>query len=357
MLSGIERDRLERRARLLFSWRDKAQALADGRRLPREQDLPQAMDAKKAAAYFAEQYRKARRETDAFRKRLRERMENAQDLVRVALHQQRGLAARAGEQRISAKSANDENRRLQEEVRERGTEANLCHRVLALETVEDLGGFIDLPLPRYARELERFRMSESSSDSQSGDRKDAKTGKEASPSSNPADWMERLRRLAPKGLGRWDFIAIGAAAVTVVVAALYFLYNTQFSGAVSFDVLPAPQGAWVLSLENKTAHTVTVEVPGNAGQGAAQADYAVFVEMKEAGGTDFQRLPDAEHAWVYAGPAGGDNGPVGVGSGLEARWTLSPGMLGVPTPDALLRVVVLSGTRSVFAQELAIQTK
>jgi hypothetical protein len=340
---------------LLFSWREKAQTLADGRRLPREQDLPQAMDARKAAAYFTEQSRKARRETDVFRKKLRERMESAQDLVRVALHQQRQLAVRAGERRISAKTANDENRRLQEEIRKRGEEANLCHRVLALESAEDLGGFIDLPLPRYARELERFLVSDSS-DSNTGDRDHAGTGKEAA-SPNTSYWLERLRSLAPKRLGRWDFIAIGAAGIAVLLALLYFLYSTQFAGAVAFDLLPAPQGAWVLSAENRTAHTVTVAVPGNAGQGTARADYAVFVEMRESGQTEFRRLPDADRAWVYGGTAGSDNGPVGVASRMTAKWTLSPGLLSVPGPDALLRIVVTSGHKPVFAQELAFETK
>ena len=357
MLSRIEQDRLERRARLLFSWRDKAQALAEGERLPRDQDLPQAMDSGKAAAYFAEQSRRARRKTDEFRVKLRERMENAQDLVRVALHQQRALAARAGGGRIDAQEANDENRRLQEELRERGMEANLCHRILALETVEDLGGFIDLPLPRYARELERFRVSESSDSDSSSDREDRETGQDGARSPGMAVWLGQLRRLVPKNLGRWDFIAVGAAGITVLFAALYFLYSTQFAGAVNFDVLPAPQGTWVLSVENRTTHTVAVAVPGNAGQGSARADYAVFVEMQEPGQSAFRRLPDAERAWVYEGSAGSDNGPVGVASGLSAKWTLSPDKLAMPDPKALLRVVVLAGSRPIYAQDLAIETK
>lgn len=356
MLSRIERDRLERRARLLFSWREKALALAEGRRLPREQDLPRAMDAGETAAYLNEQSRRAQRKTDEFRAKLRERMENAQDLVRVALHQQHTLVARAGEGRLNAKAINDENRRLQEEIRERGAEANLCHRVLALETAADLGGFIDLPLPRFARELERFTVSDSS-DSDPSERAEKNTGKGDSPSPGRADWLERLRRLVPKQLGRWDFIAIGTAAVTVLLAALYFLYSTQFAGAVSFDVLPAPQGTWVLSMENRTTRTVTVAVPGNAGQDLAKADYAAYVEMKEAGQADFRRLPDTERAWVYGGTAGSDNGPVGVGSGLNAKWTLFPGKLAVPNPDALLRVVVLEGNRPIYAQDLAFETK
>ena len=356
MLSRIERDRLERRARLLFSWRGKAQALAEGVRPPREQDLPGDMDAPKAAAYFAEQSRNAQRKTDEFRGKLRERMENAQDLVRVALHQQRALAVRANEGRISAQAANDENRRLQEEIRVRGTEANLCHRMLALETAEDLGGFIDLPLPRYARELERF-MSADSSDSDSSDRAERETGKNASPSPGTAGWLGQLRGLVPKQLGRWDRIAMGTAGVTVLLAALYILYSTQFAGKVAFDVLPAPQGTWVLSVENRTTRTVTVAVPGNAGQGSVRADYAVIVEMRDAGENEFRRLPDVERAWVYSGSASSDNGPVGVGSGLSAKWTLSPGLLAVPNPNALLRVVVLAGNRPIYAQDLAIETK
>jgi len=314
------------------------------------------MDANRTAAYFDEQHRMARRKTDQFRTRLRERMENAQDLARVAVHQQRLLAARASEGHVNARAVNDENRRLQEEIRERGAEANLCNAVLALETAEALGGFIDLPLPRYPRELERFRASESS-DSDSSDQNRAEAEKAASPSRSAAEWLKRLRALFPKQFGRWDFIAIGAALVSVFFALLYFLYSTQFAGAVAFDVLPAPQGAWVLSVENRTPHTVTVAVPGNAGQGPAPADYAVYVEMKPPGQTDFRRLPDAERSWVYAGGSGMGSGPVEVGSRLNAKWTLSPGMLPVPSPDALLRVVVMSGNRAVYAQELVFEAK
>ncbi len=356
MLSRIERDRLERRACLLLSWRENARALAEGRRLPREQDLPQVMDAARAAAYFTEQSRRACRETEAFRKKLRERMENAQDLVRVALHQQRGLAGRVDGGRIGAKAANDENRRLQEEIRERGAEANLCHRVLALETADALGGFIDLPLPRYAGEIRRFTASDSS-DSDSNDRKDAKAGTAASLSPDTAGWTGRLRGLFPKKLGRADLVAICAAAVAVLLSIVYILYSTGFAGSVSFDVLPAPQGVWVLSMENKTAHTVTVAVPGNGGKDAARADYTVFVEMQESGQTEFRRLPDTEHAWVYSGTAGTDGGPVNVGAGLNAKWTLNPRTLSLPAPDALLRVLVMSGHRPIFAQELAFETK
>ena len=158
MLSRIEQDRLERRARLLCSWREKARALAEGRRLPREQDLPQSMDARKTAAYFDDQHRKAQRKLDDFRGKLRERMESAQDLVRVALHQQKRLTAKAAEGHVDAKAVNEENKRLQTEIRRRGAEANLCNAVLALDTAQALGGFIDLPLPRYARELERFKV-------------------------------------------------------------------------------------------------------------------------------------------------------------------------------------------------------
>ncbi len=356
MLSRIEQDRLERRARLLFSWREKAQALAEGRRPPHGEALPQATDAGKTAAYFADQYCSARRMTDEFQTGLRERMENAQDLVRVSLHQRQLLAARAGEGRIAAKTANDENRRLQEEIRERGAEANLCHRVLAFEKSEDLGGFIDLPLPRYAHELERFKVSESS-DSDSRDRAEKETGKPASPPRGMADWLARFRASLSIRLGRWDFISIGTALATVFLALLYFLYSTQFAGAVAFNVLPAPQGVWVLSVENRTPRTVSIAVPGNAGQGLARVDYSVYVEMKAPGQTNFRRLPDAERAWVYDGSSGRGSGPVEVSSGLNARWTLSPGRLAAPSPDALLRVVVMSGSRTVYAQELVFATK
>lgn len=356
MLSRIERDRLERRVRLLYSWCEKAHALAEGRRLPHGQDLPQAMDAKKTAAYFDEQHRKAQRKLDEFRAKLRERMENAQDLVRVALHQQRLLTAKAAEGHVNAKAINDENRRLQAEIQERGSEANLCNAVLAPDTAEALGGFIDLPLPHYARELERFTVSDSS-DSDSHNRAEKRPGENVSPSPRIPNWLKRLRPFLPKQLGRWDFIAIGAALVTVCVAGLYFLYSTQFAGMVAFDVLPAPQGTWVLSVENRTPRTVAVAVPGNAGQGRAGTDYAVYVEMEDSEKAEFRRLPDAERAWVYSGSAGTDNGPVEVGSGLNARWTLTPGKLAVPSPDALLRVVVLSGSRVVYAHELAFETR
>ncbi len=357
MLSRIEQDRLERRARLLYSWRERARLLATGRRLPREQDLPQAMDAMRAAVYFDEQQRKAQRKLDEFRTRLRERMENAQDLARVAAHQQRLLAARAAEGHVNARAVNEENRRLQAEIRERGTEANLCNAVLALDTVEGHGGLIDLPLTRYAGELERFKVSDSSS-SDSQDPAKRESGKNGSPSSTVAPaWLKRLRPWLPKELGHWDFIAVGAALATVFAAALCFLYFTRFAGSVAFDALPAPQGAWVLSVDNGTPRTVTVAVPGNAGQGLAAADYAVHVEAKEPGQADFQRLPDSPSAWVYGGSAGIGNGPVEVGPGLNAKWTLSPGMLALPNPDTLLRVIVLSGRRMVYAQELAFETK
>jgi hypothetical protein len=347
---------MERRARLLFSWREKAQALAGGRRLPREQDLPEAMDARKAAAYFDEQHRRARREADEFRARLRGCMENAQDLVRVALHQQRLLAARADEGRAGAKAVNDENRRLQEEIRTWGAEANLCSAVLAFESSKDLGGFIDLPLPRYESELERFMVAKGS-DSESGARAESAPGETVSPSTGATGWPKRLRALVPKPLGPWDYISISVAMVAVLAAVIFFLYSTQFAGAVAFDVLPAPQGAWVLSVENRTPHKVTVAVPGNVAQGLAKVDYAVYVEMQDSGQGDFRRLPDAERAWVYGGSSGMGGGPVAVASGLSAKWTLSPGKLALPNPGTLLRVVVVSGHRTVCTRELAFQTR
>ena len=352
----MERDRLERRACLLFSWREKAQALADGRRLPREQDLPKAMDARRAADYFLDQLRRARRETDKFRARLRERMENAQDLVRVALHQQKQLGGRVAGGRLGAKEANDENRRLQEEIRERGNEANVCHHLIALETAEDLGGFIDLPLPRYAQELQRFAAPPDSSDPEPGGGRSNAPEDGAHPVKT-AGWKGRLRGRLPQRLGRWDAVAVAAAVVAVLLAGLYVFYSTQISGSVSFDMLPAPQGTWVLSVDNKTGHAITVAVPGDAGQGTTRPDYAVFVEMRGTGQTDFRRLPGVEKAWVYGGGAGSGNGPVAVAAHMNARWTLSPGLLSVPEPDALLRVVVMSGGRQVCVRELAFETR
>jgi len=355
VLSRIEQDRLARRARLLYSWCEKARLLATGRRVAREQDLPQPMDAVRTAAYLDEQHRKAQRKLDEFLAKLRERMEDAQDLARVAAHQQRLLAAKAAEGQIDAKTANEENHRLQAEIRERGSEANLCNAVLALDSAESHGGFIDLPLTRYARELERFKVSDSSS-SDSRDPAEKKPERDAPVPPVPA-WVKQMQALIPLQLGRWDVIAIGVALATVFVAALYFLYSTQFSGSVSFDMLPAPQGTWVLSVENKTPRKITMAVPGNVGQSTAKADYAVYVEMKESGQADFRRLPDTERAWVYGGTANAGDGPTEVGPGLNAKWTLSPAHLTLPSPDALLRVVVMSGNRTVHAQELIFETK
>lgn len=345
MLDRVNRERLERRYRMILSWRDKARAVRDGARKARDFDLPPGLPADRAPAWFEKQAQLAEETLAEIRGKLAQRREKAQDHVRVAAHRQSRLPALVSGGKMTPVQANEENRRLQREIETQGAEATLCGALLAAEKAEDLGARIDLPLVRYFKEIERFASQEEDSEGDENPRIPPRPAP-APPVPKPVaqkksgDWF-------PASWTRSDRYAVGIAAVlvfSVIALAVYFL---QFSGGVKFDLLPGPQGVWRLVCENGSPKELRV---GFGAGGAAPQTYTVILEYASAGEGAFQRVKDIDRVWIYRGPAAdGDSVPVPPRMGAE--WQLNLNSVSTPEPFETLRVRVLSPAGRVLLEE------
>jgi len=347
VLSQVARDLLERRHRLLLSWRDKAAALRSGARKPREFDLPPGMDWASNDGWFKEQGARAEAALAEMRAHLANRREAAQDRVRVAVYRQKRLPDRVAEGKLGAAEANDENRSLTREIEEQGALANLCNHLLAVGDVSELGGRIDLPLPRYEKELKRFSLPGKDGGAPPHTEKIYDTPREPAA---PAVLRGR-RGTFFSALSRTDRRALLLAAAAVLCVAGFAAHRMLFSGEVRFDLLPGPNGVWRLVCDNDSPREVSVQC-GQAPAAGGARPYSVTLEFgtADAGGFALFTVPD--RVWVWRGP-GADEGTVRVlQPRMKGEWTLNLNSLPPPEDSDALRVRAASPTGRVLMEEI-----
>lgn len=346
MLSQVARDLLERRHRLLLSWRDKSAALRDGARKPREFDLPPGMDWASTDGWFREQGVRAEAALAEMRAHLANRREAAQDRVRVAVYRQKRLPDRVAEGKIAAAEANSENHALVREIEEQGALANLCNQLLAVEDVSELGGRIDLPLPRYEKELKRFSLPGKGDDAPPHPEKIFDTPREkVSPAALRARRPPRF-----SALSRTDRRALLLAAVATLCVAGFAAHRMLFSGEVRFDLLPGPNGVWRLVCDNDSPREISVQC-GQASAGGGVRPYAVTLEFGAGDGGGFSLFAVPDRVWTWRGP-GADEGTVrALPARMKGEWTLNLNALSPPEGTGVLRVRAASPTGRILLEE------
>lgn len=346
MLSQVARDLLERRYRLLLSWRDKAAALRDRTRSSREFDLPPGLSADVADDWFDAQCEVSAAALAEMRASLANRREAAQDRVRVAVYRQKRLPDRVAEGKIGAAAANDENRALSGEIEEQGALANLCNQLLATDSPAELGGRIDLPLPRYEKELKRFALPGKGDNPPPHPEKIYDTPREKV---SPAALRARRSPLF-SALSRTDRRALLLAAVATLCVAGFAAHRMLFSGEVRFDLLPGPNGVWRLVCDNDSPREISVQC-GQAPAGGGVRPYAVTLEFGAEGGEGFSLFGVPDRVWVWRGP-GADEGTVrALPARMKGEWTLNLNSLSPPEEAAMLRVRAASPTGRVLMEE------
>ena len=346
MLSQVARDLLERRYRLLLSWRDKAAALRDRTRSSREFDLPPGMPPEGADEWFDAQSAASAAALAEMRASLANRREAAQDRVRVAVYRQKRLPDRVAEGKIGAAEANNENRALSAEIEEQGALANLCNQLLGTDSPAELGGRIDLPLPRYEKELNRFALPGKDGGAPPHPEKIYDTPREKVPSA-------ALRGRRPPrfpALTRTDRRALLLAVVATLCVAGFAAHRMFFSGEVRFDLLAGPGGVWRLVCDNDSPREIFVQC-GQAPAGGGVRPHTVTLELGAEDGSGFTLFAVPERVWVWRGPGGGEGTVRAVPARMKGEWTLNLNHLSPPEAGGVLRVRAATPTGRLLLEE------
>lgn len=352
MLNAAAQDRHGRRLQMVLSWREKAAALASGERPPRDSDLPPGPEAAPSERYFQEQLNLAEKTLAGLRGEHRELCGQSADLARIATHQSSRLPDQVRSGALSARAANDENRRLQGELAGHGGTANFLNRLLRAENSGDVGGFIDLPLPRYAREYRRISEL-------TGDR-EASGGNAPSPVPSPPSTgggvLPRGRKRFAS-LGLWDLTALAVAVVVVAGGWLYYQQRLH-SGGLQVELLPAGGGTWRLSVTNKGLVAAKVAVPHDSAGADSGKCHTAALEARGADGGGFRRIPGTAPAWKCLGLSPDPGRPLSVEPGLTANWLFDPSLLVLQEPAESLRITFTSpGGRVIIEEPLQISVK
>jgi len=287
--SGAE---LKQHVRLLLSWREQAL---------RNQGAPEEPGA------LLEQ----------FRRQGQQRLQFLASALKAALRKQADCLKEAEAGGISERKAQQRLQRLTEEINHHRAQITLYNRLLSAKSPEDLGGFINLPMDQYSREL------------------------------------TRSKKPAFTKLNRRDKRQAAAFLVLALLAVLAVAYWSRAHGEVRFGAAAPhfPNGKIHLRCQNNTSSEIFFHAPW--GQSAEQqrfrADYGVEVLARSPGQNEYRLVPSGD-AWLYNSLPANPLEPIRVAPGLsiDGELDLRPIFQQVPGADALRLICTQGNGRSVY---------
>lgn len=163
------------------------------------------------------------------------------------------------------------------------------NHLLSKATLEDVGGFLDLPLEKYPKLLKKEKRALWTA------------------------WTAREKKQA------------ALIALSLVVAVLGVLSFTLWGGQVSFEAEAPdyPKGQLRLVCHNNTHKAIRLSAPrsASAGNKGTKSSFGVAIFVKEPGKSSF-KLVTGPSAWYYNGDPTTQRGPIMVGPGLSAELEL-----------------------------------
>ena len=270
-------------------------------------------------AYCAFQEEQAQTRLDALRAQQHAAIEAAAGRLREALSQQARLLEKVKAGKLNARTANERNRRLTEEVHTLREEIAWRNRLLIIESPEELGGFADLPLHAYVREI---------------------------------------RRAGGAGMfsiTRTDRISVALAVVLVAALALGTAYHLFWRDTVRFALEPLEtrEGILRLTCENDSLHPITLYVPWSMAAEPATPEqaYGADLYIRAVDEDTFRLFATSGKAWLHRGRPTTMVDPIDVGPGLSAEVQLDLSQLRTPAAGIeTLRVVCSRGDGKEIAQ-------
>ncbi len=208
-----------------------------------------------------------------------------------------------------------ESEHLARQMAELRSEIAFLNHLLTNPTLDEVGGFLDVPLDRYPKLLKTERKA------------------------LWTPWNARDRK------------QVAAVAVLLVVAVLAVLYLTLWRAQVRFEAIAPefPNGQLRLLCINQTTNSIRISAPRDAvsARQSPRHSYGVSAFVREPGKKDF-RLTPVTGAWTYNGTPTTQRDPVLVAPGMSAELQLDLARAFPPGIKAdALRIACMRGDGAV----------
>lgn len=298
---------LQRRFRLLLSWREKAHRLEREALSAQQGEQPQQQ--KRLASYYEAHLREANHHLVELRQAEQAGLEQKAAALRAAIARQQAFRdSGIADERAAA---------VAQELEQIRAQIALYNKMLVAESPNDLGGFIDLPIEEYAV---------------------------------AAGYRNIHTPMVVKMPSTTRRVVI-FAVVASVIGIIGVLYWTLWSREVHFQVIPPhSEGAVVIRCTNGKASPVEIALPLPGAQESSQ-DYYVEVLAKRDGEDEFHALPVPQEAWRVDGAPLPPDQELQVLPGLQADIMLETAQLKAQDEEiTALRIICRAASGTGLAE-------
>jgi hypothetical protein len=306
-------DALKHRLRLILSHKEKARRLRGqtDRSYARGEIAREAYEAQMAV--YAEHTRTAEAAWKGLRRDQANKLETKAGLLRTLLQQRAQLPDAPSRKR----------RRLDARIERIREDIGYYNRLLGVETSEQVGGFLDLPLESYQRTARRGRRQ--------------------------LFYFSRSDRIT---------LVVGAIASVAAIIIVYLILRSGGDLEFNLERSDPHDGPVTLHIHNPKSYPVEVIVSGQANQEAIEKrSIGIDLHGRDPETDEYRLLPAMAGVWVYENTPVEVHGPIIVQPGMSDALTLHPRTLlqkGLPV-DSLRITAHEANGNALFERSLAIQ--